>query len=692
VIKNTLLCISFLFLFICPTQVFAVSNYGNLIYDWTKAMNHNVGSGVWYEVAGVATDKNGNTFITGYFNKAMNFNFDNPSAAMTTPVGYDIFITKVSSDGSYAWTKFFTGGGSYTRAGGIKTDTNGNIYVIGNYHQAVHFNFDNPDDNTSYATSAITEGFIAKINADGTFGWVKTTVGSGSCSSSALTNYKDIGIDTNNNIYVIGILNGSANFNFDNPGDTPLYSSNSCNGYDSILLKINSNGSFGWTKKYYSTTNNELNTPELSVDNQRNVYLAGNFSGSVDFDPNNPGTIIKTCNVLGGKVCAFVNKIDSSGSYNWTKTITPDADDGNVHVDGLGTDSNRNIIITGNFSAPTNFNFDNLLATPISTGKMYITKINSDGTYSWTNTISADYPQDIAIDPLNNIYITGYFSGTVDFDPSSITEDFRDSGNSVNGWDGSSFLTYYSTDSTYLGTRTSSDGNMTDSYKISIDTNGNIYVGGDVYGESIVDYGQGNDTISGDPDDGDLTLTKFHTPVTQQTPTFSPSNNSSQITYSSSTRVCNDSKPLYTPNLFQINTTARSAKLFFTPLSDTNNYYISFSQNPRAEEHGAMVILSDLGVQNFTVNLLKPNTTYYLKVRGQNGCMPGGWSNILKITTNNKIYYKNYLPSQKKIVVKTTTNIPVVEITPIPTPEIKPQPKPSSIPSITKSCFLWWCW
>jgi hypothetical protein len=420
--------------------------------------------------------------------------------------------------------------------------------------------------------------------------------------------------------------------------------------------------------------------------------LAGNFSGSVDFDPNNPGTIIKTCNVLGGKVCAFVNKIDSSGSYNWTKTITPDADDGNVHVDGLGTDSNRNIIITGNFSAPTNFNFDNLLATPISTGKMYITKINSDGTYSWTNTISADYPQDIAIDPLNNIYITGYFSGTVDFDPSSITEDFRDSGNSVNGWDGSSFLTYYSTDSTYLGTRTSSDGNMTDSYKISIDTNGNIYVGGDVYGESIVDYGQGNDTISGDPDDGDLTLTKFHTPVTQQTPTFSPSNNSSQITYSSSTRVCNDSKPLYTPNLFQINTTARSAKLFFTPLSDTNNYYISFSQNPRAEEHGAMVILSDLGVQNFTVNLLKPNTTYYLKVRGQNGCMPGGWSNILKITTNNKIYYKNYLPSQKKIVVKTTTNIPVVEITPIPTPEIKPQPKPSSIPSITKSCFLWWCW
>jgi hypothetical protein len=121
----------------------------------------------------------------------------------------------------------------------------------------------------------------------------------------------------------------------------------------------------------------------------------------------------------------------------------------------------------------------------------------------------------------------------------------------------------------------------------------------------------------------------------------SDSNQSSNIT-SNSTLSCSDSKPISTPDLFQIDTGKTTAKLFFTPINNTNNYYISFSTSPNAEEFGTGVItLSRKGVQNFTVSSLKPNTTYYFKVRGQLGCMPGDWSNIMKIKTDNKKYYKN---------------------------------------------------
>ncbi len=124
------------------------------------------------------------------------------------------------------------------------------------------------------------------------------------------------------------------------------------------------------------------------------------------------------------------------------------------------------------------------------------------------------------------------------------------------------------------------------------------------------------------------------------------SDNSSSSSSSSSNNDqgtdCSSSKPVSVSDLFQINASKTSAKLYFTPQSDTSQYFISFSsQNTNAEEHGEQVTLLSEGVQSHTIYYLKPNTNYYLKVRGQNGCAPGNWSNILKFKTNEKIYYRD---------------------------------------------------
>ena len=189
-------------------------------------------------------------------------------------------------------------------------------------------------------------------------------------------------------------------------------------------------------------------------------------------------------------------------------------------------------------------------------------------------------------------------------------------------------------------------------------------------------------------------------PSITTTPINNSPNNSSPPTYS-----CTDYKPLFKSDLFEIRTTKTSAKIFFTPLSDTNKYFISFSTNPGAEEHGTEVTLTREGVQNFTIDKLKSNTTYYIKVRGQNGCMPGDWSNIMKFKTNYKTYYK-YSPNDQFISnVKglTKTNKQISDTTIInnpaaagptitPTQSTPTNNQPISTPEVKKKCFLWWCW
>lgn len=166
---------------------------------------------------------------------------------------------------------------------------------------------------------------------------------------------------------------------------------------------------------------------------------------------------------------------------------------------------------------------------------------------------------------------------------------------------------------------------------------------------------------------------------------------------------CSDAKPVTNPNLFQIDTSNNNAKFYFTPISNTSDYFISFSENSDAEKHGELVSLLKEGVQSHTVYYLKPNTIYYAKIRGQNGCMPGDWSNIMKFKTNSQIYYQNSTP---KNFVSLVTKLPISPtpetnidtdtepaITPTIIPTRSPQPTPTiSIPESSKKCFLWWCW
>lgn len=99
---------------------------------------------------------------------------------------------------------------------------------------------------------------------------------------------------------------------------------------------------------------------------------------------------------------------------------------------------------------------------------------------------------------------------------------------------------------------------------------------------------------------------------------------------------CGATKPDHAPDLFQIDVTKNSATLYFTPVNNAvSNYTIVYGYDRGDERFGVSFPFGKYdGVISYTINHLSPNTKYYFRVRADNGCRQGYWSDTLSVRTN----------------------------------------------------------
>jgi hypothetical protein len=284
----------------------------------------------------------------------------------------------------------------------VTVDLNGNVYTTGYFQGTVDFD---PGVGVFNLTSnGVEDVFVQKLSSSGDLIWAKSFGGSGNSDRGV-----EIATDLLGNVITVGQM--SSTIDFDPGAGVSNLTSNG--GNDVFIQKLNANGDFLWAKNIGGTGTDFVRSVCLDLNN--NIYLTGQFSATVDFDPGS-GVVNLTSN---GSYDVFVQKLDSNGDFIWAKTMgtTTEEDSYSITVDNLG-----NVYTTGEFSNTVDFDPSANVSNATSNGNrdIYIHKLDINGDFVWVKTMgstSFDYGQSIHVDINGDIYTTGTFTETVDFDP-----------------------------------------------------------------------------------------------------------------------------------------------------------------------------------------------------------------------------------------------------------------------------------
>jgi hypothetical protein len=242
---------------------------------------------------------------------------------------------------------------------------------------------------------------------------------------------------------------------------------------------------FSWARSMGSFSVDRAQT--VVTDPQGNVYSAGIFSSTGDFDPGNDVTNLSSA----GNYDIFIQKLNPAGELIWVKQIGGIMDDVPY---GMELDSDGNIFITGYFSDQVDFDpgAGSTVLTTAGNYDAFILKLDPSGNFVWGKKIGStlgDYAHDLTIDETGNVYVTGIFGGTVDFDPGAGTSNLT----SVNNNSYESFILKLTNSGDF--TWVAHLGGSEDEYAraISTDDAGNVYTTGYFYGVVDFDPGAGTD-------------------------------------------------------------------------------------------------------------------------------------------------------------------------------------------------------
>ncbi len=219
--------------------------------------------------------------------------------------------------------------------------------------------------------------------------------------------------DKAENVYSTGLF--AALTDFDPGADTFLIYS--IGYWDVYVQKLDKLGNFEWAISFGG--NGTEGSSDCIVDQDKNVYIIGTFSDTVDFDPGSGKFDMVSNSIYDG----YILKLDSNGVFVWAKQLK-----GNTRCNpqALEFDKEGNLYLTGTFEGTVDFDTDTGTTnyTTYGSADIFIQKLSPLGNTVWTKQIGGpirDFSYHIVVDSSKNSYITGKFANTVDFDPSSNT-------------------------------------------------------------------------------------------------------------------------------------------------------------------------------------------------------------------------------------------------------------------------------
>ncbi len=294
-----------------------------------------------------------------------------------------VAVSLSAQSGTWSWAQS-AGGSSDDRGVGLAQDSQGNLYICGWFSGQAAFG------GTTLTATGSTDMFVAKLDGGGAWIWVKQAGGTASCQPTG------IAVDANDDVYVVGNLNGTANF-----GVYPLATVGQT---DVFVAKLSTDGDWLWAVRGGGGDLDAARDIDVAPDGS--VYVAGSFYGTATF-----GNLTFTSPIPTSDI--FVARLDPTGGWLWAKQAG-----GTNYDDCLGiAESGPSVYVTGYFYDTAVFGSHNL--TSVGNKDIYVALLDSS-TGNWLNAwraggSDANIGTTVAADGSGNMYLAGQGNGVLDF-------------------------------------------------------------------------------------------------------------------------------------------------------------------------------------------------------------------------------------------------------------------------------------
>jgi hypothetical protein len=209
--------------------------------------------------------------------------------------------------------------------------------------------------------------------------------------------------------------------------------------------------------------------------------VAGEFEGKVDFDPGG----LSNWHRSEGNEDIFVVKFSPGGIWLWSSLI------GGLNEDerpSLGTDAAGNVYIAGSFERTTRIAAPADVSDTILTSRgkedIFLVKLRSNGQLVWANTVGgggSDNAAGLDVDASGNLFVTGGFEQSVDFDPGAGTRILTSAGQD------DVFVASYNRDGVSIWAKALHGNQDNVGQDVAAAPNGDVYAVGDFRGTVQID-------------------------------------------------------------------------------------------------------------------------------------------------------------------------------------------------------------
>lgn len=372
-----------------------------------------------------------------------------------------LVLTLVAAQGLHAQVAFPLGAGQADDARAIAVDASGNSHVTGRFRLTMDAD---PGPGTVNLTSSF--GFARYVIGYSASGAVNYAIAIDGATSDAGAS---IAVDAAGNVYVTSSFVGAIDFD---PGPDELLL-NSVDGRI-FVASYDPTGHLRYAVNFGIASGTTELGLGIAVNATGTSYVTGAFAGETDFDPTEEGELLLEAS---GITDVFLASFTDNGGIRFAIGVGGTlADRGNaIAIDGAG-----NSYITGVFTGSGDFDPDpgqQLLLTSGGGEDIFVASYDDDGNLRYAFGVGdsgVDRGLGIALDGAANAFVTGFYTGTVDFDPGA------GSSTSTSGNTGDLFLASY----TALGALRFAFGVGNDNPALgraaAVDASGNVHITGEL--------------------------------------------------------------------------------------------------------------------------------------------------------------------------------------------------------------------